>query len=163
MNWYLIHTKPKQEQCALLNLQQQDYECYLPMLPSEKIRQGKLAVIDEPLFPRYLFIRLSKDQSAKSWSPIRSTRGVSRLVSFGQEPAQVDDQLVKSLQTRNTDATVRPLFTPGEHVRLVDTPYAGLDAIYQMSDGESRVMVLIELLNKPVKLTLSPVNLRKIN
>ena len=163
MNWYLVHTKPKQEQCALLNLQQQDYECYLPMLPSEKIRQGKLAVIDEPLFPRYLFIRLDTGQSAKSWSPIRFTRGVNRLVSFGQEPAQVDDQLVESLQMRSAGTTVQPLFTLGEHVRLVDTPYAGLDAIYQMADGESRVMVLIELLNKPVKLSVSPVNLRKIS
>ena len=32
MHWYVIHTKSQQEQRALLNLEQQGYECYLPLL-----------------------------------------------------------------------------------------------------------------------------------
>ena len=60
MHWYLVHTKPRQEKCALENLQRQGFHCYLPTLPSEKIRQGVLMVADEPLFPRYLFIRLGQ-------------------------------------------------------------------------------------------------------
>lgn len=60
MHWYLVHTKPKQEKYALENLQRQGYECYLPLLLSERIRQGILMVTDEPLFPRYLFIRLGQ-------------------------------------------------------------------------------------------------------
>ena len=47
MNWYLIHTKPRQERCALNNLQWQGYECYFPTMPAEKIRLGKLGVIDQ--------------------------------------------------------------------------------------------------------------------
>ena len=80
MHWYLVHTKPRQEQCALQNLQQQGYQCYLPMLATEKLRQGRLVVSEEALFPRYLFIRLGLGQSDKSWAPIRSTRGVNQLV-----------------------------------------------------------------------------------
>ena len=57
MNWYLVHTKPRQEDIALSNLLRQDYECYLPTLPVEKLRKGGLALVEEPLFPRYLFIR----------------------------------------------------------------------------------------------------------
>ena len=60
MHWYLVHTKPWQEKCALENLQRQGFQCYLPALPSEKLRQGMLVVKDEPLFPRYLFIRLGQ-------------------------------------------------------------------------------------------------------
>ncbi len=29
-NWYLVHTKPRQEQVALENLQNQAYPCFLP-------------------------------------------------------------------------------------------------------------------------------------
>ena len=54
MEWFLIHTKPRQEVIALENLERQDYPCYLPMLPTEKLRQGKLITLQEPLFPRYL-------------------------------------------------------------------------------------------------------------
>lgn len=100
MYWYLVHTKPRQEKCALENLERQGYQCYLPTLPSEKLRQGLLTVSDEPLFPRYLFIRLGQGDSAKSWVPIRSTKGISRLVSFGVEPAKVEDGLIELLRVQ---------------------------------------------------------------
>lgn len=97
MRWCLVHTKPRQEKCALENLNRQGYQCYLPTLPSEKLRQGLLTFVDEPLFTRYLFIRLGEGDSARSWAPIRSTKGVSSLVSFGLEPARVDDSLIELL------------------------------------------------------------------
>lgn len=164
MHWYVVHTKPRQEQRALLNLEQQGYECYLPTLATEKIRQGKLVVGEEPLFPRYLFIRLDSQQSGKSWSPIRSTKGVSRLVTFGAEPARVEVQLIEALQARHAALANEPqkLFNPGERVVIADGPFAGLEAVYQMSDGERRAMVLIELLSKPTRLTVLPAKLRRV-
>lgn len=78
MRWYLVHTKPGQEKCALDSLHRQGFQCYLPIIPSEKLRQGLLTVADEPLFPRCLFIRLGQGASAKSWVPIRSTKGGAR-------------------------------------------------------------------------------------
>jgi transcriptional antiterminator RfaH len=163
MHWYLVHTKPRQEKCALDNLDRQGYQCYLPTIPSERLRQGLLTVSDEPLFPRYLFIRLGLGDSAKSWAPIRSTKGVSRLVSFGNAPARVDDGLIELLraQEANVQTTPEKLFKPGDRVRLTAGPFAGIEAIYQMTNGDRRVMVLIEILSKPVSVHLVPSSLRK--
>lgn len=164
MHWYLIHTKPRQERCALQNLEQQGYVCYLPTFPAEKLRQGILSVADEPLFPRYLFIRLGRGDSAQSWGPIRSTKGVSRLVNFGAEHARVGDGLIDLLKSEEETGRAEPkrLFKPGQRVRLSEGPFAGIDGIFQMADGERRVMVLIELLSKPVSLTVSAASLRKV-
>ncbi|HQU08122.1 MAG TPA: hypothetical protein PK539_03670, partial [Candidatus Paceibacterota bacterium] len=55
--------------------------------------------------------------------------------------------------------------TPGRfEVRAtrVEAPFAGIEGIYQMADGERRVMVLIELLSKQVRVRVAPANLRKI-
>jgi transcriptional antiterminator RfaH len=163
MHWYLVHTKPKQEKCALENLHRQGYQCYLPTIPSEKLRQGLLTFSDEPLFPRYLFIKLGHGDSAKSWTPICSTKGVSRLVRFGIEPARVDDDLIDLLRIQEASAQAEPerLFKPGERVCLTETPFAGIEGIYQMADGESRAMVLIEMLSKPVAVRVAPASLRK--
>jgi transcriptional antiterminator RfaH len=152
MHWYLIYTKPRQEKCALQNLDLQGYQCYLPMLPKEKLRQGAVALSEEPLFPRYLFIKLAQDFMAKSWSPIRSTKGVSRLVRFGAEPARIDDALVDLLRAHESSVLAEPerLFNPGERVQLTEGPFAGIEGIYQMVDGDRRVMVLIELMSKKV-------------
>mgnify|MGYP003331459342 FL=1 len=158
MNWYLIHTKPRQEDVALSNLLRQDYECYLPTLPVEKLRKGGLALVEEPLFPRYLFIRLGLGLEAKSWTPIRSTLGVSRLVRFGMEPAKVDDALIQTLRQHESDFKARPqkLFEVGQKVVITQGAFAGIEGIFQMSDGEQRVMVLIEIMSKQVPLRLAP-------
>ena len=81
-NWYLIHTKIRQERVALENLERQGFECFLPLIRAEKLRRGALQVVQEPLFPRYLFIRLGTGLESQSWAPIRSTIGVSRLVAL---------------------------------------------------------------------------------
>ena len=165
MHWYVIHTKPKEEQRALRNLEQQGYECYLPLLAVEKLRRGTIRVIEEPLFSRYLFIHLDSSESGKSWAPIRSTLGVSRLVVFGNEPAKVDEQLIENLRAKKESLCQQPqsLFTKDERLIITDGPFTGLEAIYQMHDGESRAMVLINLLNKTVQLKIAPDKLRKAN
>ena len=96
MHWYAIHSKPRQEERALENLERQGFETWLPMLTVEKVRRGKLAKVVEPMFSRYLFIRLDTEQT--NWSPIRSTLGVSKLVSFGNRPAVIEDALIQALR-----------------------------------------------------------------
>lgn len=164
MHWYLVHTKSRQEKCALENLERQGFQCYMPTLEVEKFRRGVLSVVDEPLFPRYLFIRLGLEQTAQSWAPIRSTKGVSRLVRFGVEPAKVADGLVEALRSQEASAHAEPerLFKAGERVRLTETPFTDIEGIYQIADGDRRVMVLIELLSKQVPVRVAPVSLRKV-
>jgi transcriptional antiterminator RfaH len=162
MYWYLIHSKIRQEKQALENLVYQGYECYLPLFPAEKLRRGKLSIADVPLFPRYLFIRLGTEVPDKSWGPIRSTKGVSALVRFGDQPAMADDALIAFLKSRErmlVDAPAR-LFAPGDPVRLSEGPFAGIEGIYQMADGESRAMVLIEMLGKATPLRVKVGGLR---
>lgn len=165
MNWYLIHTKPRQERCAIENLQWQGHECYLPTMPAEKLQQGKLGIVDQPLFPRYLFIRLAQGPSAQSWTPIRSTKGVSCLVAFGTTPAIVDDTLIEILRNQEALVQTEPdtLFNHGERIRITASPFTDMEGIYQMTVADQRVMVLIELMSKSVKICLAPSALQKVS
>ena len=136
----------------------------MPCVQAEKLQCGALAVVDEPLFPRYLFIRLGSGLEGQNWAPIRSTTGVSRLVSFGNVPAKVDDELVDAIRSQiSGPGGLRRQFEPGQKVVITQGPFAGLEAIYQLSDGESRVMVLLNILSKTVKMYLAPTGLRKMN
>jgi transcriptional antiterminator RfaH len=163
-NWYLIHSKIRQERIALENLELQGFECFLPLIRAEKLRRGTLQVVQEALFPRYLFIRLGTGLASQSWSPIRSTLGVSRLVTFGQTPAKIDQDLIDQLRVKSESADVQLRhFEPGEAVVVTDGPFVGLEAIYQTADGEGRVMVLLNILSKPVKMRVSPASIQKVN
>ena len=161
LTWYLIYTKPRQEAVALTNLSRQGFECYLPMLRVEKIRQHKTARVAEAMFPRYLFIRLDTSGTGQSWSPIQSTLGVSQMVKFGGQPAKVDSQLIDLIRFRETGHAVQPMFAPGDHVVVANGPFAGLEAIYQTTNAERRSMILLEMLCKPVHMRIDTANLRK--
>lgn len=163
-NWYLIHTKIRQERVALENLERQGFACFLPTILAEKLCRGALQVVQEPLFPRYLFIRLGTGLESQSWAPIRSTLGVSRLVTFGQTPAKIDDELIAQLQIKTNSAEVQLRhFEPGEQVVVTDGPFVGVEAIYQMADAEGRVMVLLNILSKQVRMSVPPASIRKVN
>lgn len=164
MAWFLVRSKPRQEAVALTHLARQGYESYLPMFATEKIVRRKPTVVQEPMFARYLFVRLDTSGQGQSWSPIRSTVGVSELVCFGSRPARVDADLIATLREREMAQQADPdaLFAAGDSVRITEGAFAGLEAIYQMNDAEGRAMVLLDLLSKPVAMTIDAASLRKV-
>jgi transcriptional antiterminator RfaH len=159
--WYLVHTKPRQEDVALTNLQRQGYECYLPQMRIERIRRRKAEITTEPMFPRYLFIRLDSSDQGKSWSPIRSTLGVSQLVHFGARAAKVDDALVDLLRQREQAMPLDAMFHSGDSVVVTDGPFGGIEAIYQTADADRRAFILLEILSKPVTMHIDAGLLRR--
>jgi len=159
--WYLVHTKPRQEEIALTNLERQGYECYLPQMRIERVRRRKAEVATEPMFPRYLFIRLDSSDQGKSWSPIRSTLGVSQLVHFGARAAKVDNTLVDLLRQRERALPTEAMFHSGDSVVVTHGPFAGIEAIYQTTDAERRAFILLEILSKPVSMHVDAGRLRK--
>ena len=163
MDWFLVRSKPRQEAVALTNLTRQGYESYLPMFAAEKIVRRKQAIVQEPMFARYLFVRLDTTGLGQSWSPIRSTIGVSELVCFGSKAARVDEALIGMLREREAWQREQPksLFASGDSVVIADGAFAGLQAIYQMNDAEGRAMVLLDLLSKPVAMKINAARLRK--
>lgn len=164
MAWFLVRSKPRQEAVALTHLARQGYESYLPLFATEKLVRRKPAVVQEPMFARYLFVRLDTSGKGQSWSPIRSTVGVSELVCFGSRPARVDADLIATLREREMAQQADPdaLFAAGDSVRITEGAFAGLEAIYQMDDAEGRAMVLLDLLSKPMAMTIDAASLRKV-
>lgn len=157
-NWYVVQTKPKQEFRALEQLENQRFRCFLPSLKVEKLRRGKLEIVTEPLFPRYLFIHL--DTVSDNWAPLRSTRGVSKLIEFGGRFAIVPALVIDALQDWN-NLPPKQIFEAGETVGIASGPFEGLKGIYQMLDGEARAIILIELISQPQRLSFQLKALRK--
>lgn len=162
--WYVIHTKPRQEARALTNLIQQGYQCFLPMISLEKLSRGRVSLVEEPLFPRYLFICLDQGRNGQNWAPIRSTIGVSSLVTFGSGPAKMHPDLIDVLlqQQEALSDTPERLFQKGERLLIGSGAFAGLEAVYEMASGDNRAMVLIELMGKLAPMQIAPSSLRKM-
>jgi transcriptional antiterminator RfaH len=149
--WYLIQTKPRQEARAQEHLQRQSFECYRPVKQGEK-KRGSRAAPEEELFPGYLFIRM--DQTHDNWYPIRSTRGVARIVTFGGMPIPVKDQLIEQIRERLLAPPPKETFQHGEAVRITAEGFNDVEAIFLAADGDERAVILLNLLHREQKVTL---------
>ena len=151
--WYLLYTKPQQEKVALENLTRQHYRSYLPMVRLRKRYRGRRRTVVEPMFPRYLFVRLS---DIDNWGPIRSTKGVARMIRFGMTPAIVPDDLIEAFQTSEDDSGVHnfkaPEFQHGDRVMISEGPLAGYEAIFTARSGRERVLLLLDIAGKAAKM-----------
>ena len=78
--WYVVMTQPCNEEGALRNLTRQGFDAFLPRRWVTKRRPDRFCTLLEPLFPRYLFVRL--DLELQRWRSINGTYGVRRLVGF---------------------------------------------------------------------------------
>jgi len=156
--WFAVTCKPRQEAVAEENLLRQGFHVYLPRIRIRQRRRGHWIDAVEVLFPRYIFIRI--DPQRHSTATVRSTRGAVGLVRFGGQPAVVPDAVMDALKQREDAASGmhedrRPLFSAGEAVKLVDGPLAGMEGVFTEQDGDKRVIVLLELLGKANKVTVS--------
>ncbi len=156
-HWHLVFTKPRQEKRAALNLSQQGFEVFLPMMGKEVLRQNTVDLAEEPLFKRYLFVRF--DEKSSPWHVIKNTLGVSDLVRFGNVLATIPDEMIDVFKTCETPTS--KMFIRGQVLKVTDGPFKDLEVIYQLNDGNQRAIVLIEMLNKTQKIAIDLKDLKK--
>ena len=159
-HWHLLMTKPREDERAESHLLNQDYELFRPMIRQFKIKGGKQEPVIEPLFPRYLFIRL--DDLMSNWSRIRSTRGVAKMVRFTDMPAKVPDSLIEALRSQCVQDNIidtteeKPfVFEKGDVIEITEGSFRGITAFIKEQIAEDRVLLLLNLLGKEQELEMS--------
>jgi transcriptional antiterminator RfaH len=153
--WYVVRVKARQETIAEENLARQGYRVWLPQISLQRRRRGKWRPVVEPLFPGYLFVQLQP--GVESYAPIRSTRGVTDLVRFADEPIPMPGDIVEGLRLRQEELEAEGSsmpFQPGDKLHIVDGAFSGWEGVYALSEGEDRITLLLEILGKEQRLSV---------
>lgn len=145
MSWFVIRTKPRQEDRASEHLDNQNFEYYCPWMTRDN---GKR----EPLFPGYVFVYDAA--AAQPFSTIRSTRGVLGFVRFGLEFARASDELIETIRERESSLQRVDRFKPDDRVRFKQGPFAEIEAIYRCKSGVERSVILLTILNQPKEVSV---------
>ncbi|HVG32641.1 MAG TPA: transcription termination/antitermination NusG family protein [Pyrinomonadaceae bacterium] len=145
--WYVVHTHPKQEDRANMNLLAGKVETFMPKRRERKYDryQGALNYFTKPLFPSYLFARFKAGDLLRT---VRFTRGVHSVVSFGNAPTPVDDEIIALIQSySNKDGviSISEEFKSGDEVIIKEGLLRGFTGIFErrMKDAD-RVMILLK-------------------
>lgn len=162
-DWYVLQTKVRHEAVAELNLGNQSFTTFLPVLRVQRHLRGRWHSVHEPLFPGYLFIQL--DLERQNTAPIRSTRGVIRLVRLGATLQPFPESLLNALmQAQTADGkAIDPsrMFESGDEVTLTSGPMAGLKAIFKARNSQERIILLLNVLGSETQISVSPHLIKK--
>jgi transcriptional antiterminator RfaH len=153
--WAVANTMVNKESAARDSLERQDFTVYCPML-SKRIRHARQTRnVMRALFPGYIFVQMPRE--TMRWRPISFTTGIRHLVKCGDVPGVIGDAFVRALKAREIDGVISKPHEPyqvGQRVRFMTGPMEGQVAtILELSDRE-RLMVLMQLLNRPVKVRI---------
>lgn len=162
-SWFLAQIKPNCAQIADRNLKQQGFQTFLPMEEGTQNRKGRFVSSLKPMFPGYIFV--SFDVAGGFWRKIQSTYGVTRLVSFGKEPAAVPLDIVSQLILRCDDngrLLPQTLLKAGDKVRVTSGPFAEFLATIEKTAPEQRVWVLMEIMGGRTRVAVNTNQLRTV-
>jgi transcriptional antiterminator RfaH len=151
-NWYLLMCKPKQEERVHTNLNNQGVGSFYPKLSTEKLVKGRRTLKQSALFPNYLFVCLNSENGP--FAAVKNTRGVADFVRCGVKYQSVPNELIHQLKQERAESRESTLPKTGEVVKLTNTSFNNIDAIYQQSDGDMRSILLINLLNRQVSISV---------
>lgn len=151
--WAVLNTHPHREQVVLQHLERQDFIAYCPMIRRRCSHARRVSDVLRPMFPGYVFVKVGLQR----WRPLSSTIGVRSVVCCGDGPALIDDGFVQSLRAREIDGVISKPEAPfqvGQQVKLAGGAFDGLVATIIDMHERDRLTVLMDLLNRPVKVRI---------
>lgn len=145
--WYVVRTKPKQEERVFDNLRAWNVEShFFKMLArSANSLTGKMTESVKPLFPRYVFARFVANEMLHK---VNFTRGVHGVVCFGGSLVPVDDEVISLLESgRDEDGLFKVRgeeLAAGDRIEIKDGPFKGLAGIFEKHlKDRDRVSILL--------------------
>lgn len=149
-NWIVIQTKASREIQAAMEITSLGFKTFYPLHERKRIHNHKVEHISGPLFPRYIFAKLDRDQS--EWGGIKTRKSVSYILSdcMGR-PYILPDQVIEAMKNR-LDAPEEvlqadPIYTAHQKVRVKDGLLQGLEGLFEGSSA-NRTKALLEIMGK---------------
>jgi len=124
-------------------------EHLLPTFPSVRKWKDRRKVLDLPLFPGYVFVRIALERRLN----VLMVPGVVRLVGFGDCPVAMPDHEIDALRIiadHRFEAEPCSYFAVGQRVRITCGPLKGTEGMLRRRKGRLRLLLSIDLIQRSV-------------
>jgi transcription antitermination factor NusG len=148
--WYAIRTAPRREFRACSELSSRGMEAYLPSYGNKRQWSDRAKVIEQPLFPGYLFCRFPLADRVR----ILESPGVRQIVGIGKTPAPIQEHQIDNLRAMvasRHQLAPWPYLNAGQRIHIVRGPLAGVRGfVVRAEEGAVRVVASLDLLQRSV-------------
>ena len=95
--WFALYTTSRHEKRVAKHLGEREIEHYLPLYRSRrKWRDGSQVIVELPLFPGYLFVRIRRTERVKV---LEVPGALAVVMGTGGEPAALPDETIQALRS----------------------------------------------------------------
>jgi transcription antitermination factor NusG len=149
--WAVAHTHPREEDRVVWHAGVLGFEAWCPKVryKRRRVQHKQFSFRHEPLFPRYVLIKISEQ-----WYDLMSLLGLSKLImSASLKPAILPNKFVENIK-QGCDGDgyyVLKKFIVGQSVRIEKGVLMGLSGIYDGQLAQDRIAILIEMLGTTVR------------
>jgi len=161
--WYVVQTKPANEDRVKGNLLNQEIEPFLPLLGTNQYSNGKVIDRIKPLFPNYLFARMD---IGLHYYKVKYTRGVSKILGNGEGPIAISEKVIITIRERMGEDKLVKLedeLKDGDVVEVTSGPFKDLRGVFQKKmSGKGRVKILLSLIGVDVPVQISRWQIKKV-
>ncbi len=150
--WYVVQTQTRKEEFAAHHLRNQDFEVLLPTYMKQRRHARRIDQVRKPLFPGYLFVRFNLNTTR--WRAINGTIGVIKLISSGDTPLPVRDDIMTEIKGRCDAQGIITLdtarLTGGDRVKVCHGAFIDCEGLFIEMADDKRAILLLNLLNQNV-------------
>jgi transcriptional antiterminator NusG len=165
MRWYVVHTYSGRENKVRETIERMiknsDMKPYFGkvLVATEEVaemKKGKKKVSQRKLFPSYILIEM--EMTDEGWAMIESVPGVTHFVGEGKKPFPIPKKEVDRIlgrMTKKEGVIPEVPFTIGEHVKVIDGPFADFTGIVdEINPERGKMKVLVSIFGRetPVEL-----------
>ena|SRR5208283_1492359 len=151
--WYAAYTCANHEKRVAQQAERRSLESFLPLYESVRRWKDRRVRLQLPLFPGYVFVRLS----LRNRLQVLQIPGVARLVGFEGHPTPVPDEDVEAIRAWLAGPyAIQPhrYIQRGQRVRVLSGPLAGLTGIVVRQKKCRHFVISLDLLMRSVSVEL---------
>lgn len=140
--WYVLFVKSNQEKRVAQHLSSREIDHFLPAYESVHQRKDRKVKLLSPLFPGYVFVRLSLADRLKALL----VPNVVNLVGTSNAPSVISDQEIDSIRRgiAHGKAEPCPYLKAGDMVVIKQGVMAGLEGILIRVANSTRVLIRLD-------------------
>lgn len=148
-SWFAAQVAPRSEKRVASMLEYKGYQHFAPTYLSRKKWSDRIKVLEEPLFPGYVFVRIS---GSTLGGLLCSTPGVIRILSFGGRPIPIPDSELDTVRRLTFRGRPLPIghVNSGDRIQIRDGPFAGIVGIVRQIRNRECLVFSVELISQSI-------------
>jgi len=162
--WYLLYLRPNFERKVSDDFNEIKITHFLPTSMIVREWKDRKRMVESPLFPSYIFVQLNDHYQ---YVKVFESKGVMHYVKCGKDVVKISETTIASLKsvlnTSNQVEVSSGRFKLGQQVLINSGAFTGFTCEVVKHNGNSKVLIRLDILNRNVLVDLPNKILQLVN